>query len=81
MFILSSGEEISIKGLVELVAKAMRFKGNIVYDESKPDGQYRKPTSGLLLKTAFPKYKFTPLRKGIKKTVDWFVENYENCRK
>ena len=81
MFILSSGEEISIKGLVELVVKAMKFKGKVVFDDSKPDGQYRKPTSGLLLETAFPKYKFTPLKKGIKKTVEWFIDNYEGCRK
>ena len=79
--IISSGEEISIKDLVDLIVKAMKFKGKIVFDDSKPDGQYRKTTSNLLLKTVFPKYKFTKLKQGIKKTVDWFVENYESCRK
>tara|TARA_R110002020_G_scaffold163895_5_gene350128 strand:+ start:5323 stop:6264 length:942 start_codon:yes stop_codon:yes gene_type:complete len=79
--ILSSGEEITIKGLVELIVKAMKFKGKVVFDDDKPDGQYRKTTSNLVLRTCFPKYKFTPLKKGIKKTVEWFLENYEDCRK
>jgi len=28
-----------------------------------------------------PNFEFTPLSEGIKKSVGWFVENYENCRK
>jgi GDP-L-fucose synthase len=79
--IISSGEEISIKDLVDLIVKAMKFKGKVVFDDSKPDGQYRKTTSNLLLRHRFPEYKFTKLKQGIKKTVDWFVENYESCRK
>ena len=79
--IISSGEEISIKDLVDLIVKAMKFKGKVVFDDSKPDGQYRKTTSNLLLRQQFPEYKFTKLKQGIKKTVDWFVENYESCRK
>jgi GDP-L-fucose synthase len=81
MVILSSGEEISIKGLVELVVKAMKFKGTVVFDESKPDGQYKKTTSDVISKHIFPNYKYTSLKTGIKKTVDWFLSNYEDCRK
>jgi len=79
--ILSTGEEHSIRQLVIAVADAMDFQGQIIYDANKPNGQHRKPTSNLLLKNFVPEYKFTPFEEGIKKTVDWFVENYEACRK
>ena len=37
-----SGEEISIASLARLVADTVGFKGEIVYDNSKPDGTPRK---------------------------------------
>ncbi len=30
---------------------------------------------------AIKDFKFTSIEEGISKTVDWFIENYENCRK
>lgn len=79
--IISNSEEVTIRQLVESIVKAVGFEGKVVYDRSKPDGQYRKPTSNNLLRKTFPDYKFTPLDVGIQKTVDWFVENYEECRR
>ena len=80
--ILSTNEEHSIRDLVIAVADAMDFQGPIIYDDNKPDGQYRKTTSNERLKRVLPlDFEFTPFREGIKKTVEWFVENYENCRK
>jgi GDP-L-fucose synthase len=79
--ILSTSEEVSIGDLVEVIAKAVGYEGNIIFDKSKPDGQFRKPTSNLRLQDFVPEYKFTPLEKGIKQTVEWFKENYETCRK
>ena len=79
--ILSTSEEISIREAVETIADVMGFEGSIVFDDTKPDGQYKKPTSNLRLKSFLPEYEFTPFREGVKQTVDWFVENYEECRK
>lgn len=79
--IFTSGKEISIKDLVGLVTGAMDFKGKIVYDNTKPDGQFRKPSDDTKLKKYHPEFKFTPIEEGIKKTVDWFLENYPNIRK
>ncbi len=79
--IFTSGNEISIKDLVGLVAKAMNFTGNIVYDSTKPDGQFRKPSDGSKLKKYYPDFVFTPIEDGIQKTVDWFLANYPNVRK
>jgi len=81
--IISNSIEVSIKQLVETIVKAMDFRGKVIYDKTKPDGQYRKPTTNLRLQDFIPECvnKFTPLEEGIQKTVDWFVENYETCRK
>lgn len=79
--ILSNGEEKSIKELVELVVKEMDFKGSVIFDKTKPDGQFRKPSDDSKLKKYLPDFKFTPLEVGIKNTVDWFIKNYPNVRK
>ena len=79
--ILSTSEEHSIRDIVIAIADAVDFQGHIIYDDTKPDGQYRKPTCNDKLMSIVPGYKFTPLEEGIQKTVDWFIENYENCRK
>ena len=79
--ILSTGVETSIKELVETIAKSVDFKGDILWDDTKPEGQYRKPSDNTPLKTLFPSFNFTSLERGIFKTVRWFAENYPNIRK
>ena len=79
--ILSPSEEISIKEVVNMIAEAFEFDGEIVWMDDKPDGQFRKPSDNSKLKSLIPDYKFIPLYDGIKETVSWFLENYENCRK
>jgi GDP-L-fucose synthase len=79
--ILTSGIEVSIRELTEMVAKKMRFKGNLVFDSSKPDGQYRKPSDTTKLKNCLPEFRWTPLEEGIDRTVDWFLFNYPNLRR
>ena len=78
--IFSSGIEISIKDLVELVVEKMKFTGKVVFDESKPDGQYRKPSDISKLRKYLPDFKFTPIEEGSEITIDWFLSNYPNVR-
>lgn len=78
--ILSSGIEISIKELVLLVAKKMKFTGKIIFDSEKPDGQFRKPSDMTKLLKYLPNFQFTPIEKGIEQTVKWFLTNYPNAR-
>ena len=79
--IFSSGIEISIRDLVELVARKMKYNGKLIFDSSKPDGQYRKPSDTTKLRKYLPDFVFTPIEEGIEKTVDWFVAHYPNVRK
>ena len=78
--ILSTSEEISIKEAVEFIAKEMEFNGKIIFDDTKPDGQYRKPSDNSNIMKHLPNYKFTPFKVGIKETIDWFLKNYPNVR-
>ena len=78
--IFSSGIEISIKDLVGLVVEKMSFTGKVVFDKSKPDGQYRKPSDTSKLRKYLPDFKFTPMEEGIEITIDWFLSNYPNVR-
>ena len=39
---IGAGVEITIKGLVNLIVKLTKFKGEIVWDTSNPDGQPRR---------------------------------------
>ena len=79
--IVSGDDEVSIKDLVGLLVDEFKFKGKVVFDETKPDGQYRKPSDNSLIKELLPDFEYTPFEQGIKETVNWFKENYENARK
>ncbi|KAJ1517070.1 GDP-L-fucose synthase, partial [Coelomomyces lativittatus] len=48
---------------------------------SYTDGQYRKTASNAKLRSYLPDFQFTSLNQGIQETVDWFLKNYETCRK
>ncbi len=79
--IFSPSQEISIIDLVDLIVKEFNFKGKVIFDNTKPDGQFRKPSDNSKLKSYLPDFKFTPIEEGIKETVNWFFKNYENARK
>jgi len=79
--IFSNSVEISIMDLVDLLVKEFNFKGKVVFDNSKPDGQFRKPSDNSKLKSYLPNFEFTPIEKGLKETINWFIENYDKTRK
>jgi GDP-L-fucose synthase len=75
---LGSGREINIKTLTELIAKLSDFKGKIVWDPTKPDGQ---PRRGLDVSRAKREIGFTAnttLEEGLKKTIKWFEDQHGN---
>lgn len=71
---IGAGFEISIKGLVGLIVKLTGFKGKIIWDKSKPDGQPRRrlDTSKAGKELGF-KAK-TKFEAGLKKTIEWYKE-------
>ncbi len=72
---LGAGFEISIKELVELIARLTGFQGKIVWDSSKPDGQPRRM---LDTSKAFREFGFkakTKFEEGLKRTIEWYKNN------
>jgi len=78
---VSEADEISIKDVVDTVVEAMDFKGEVLWDTTKADGQYKKTASNHKLMSLNPNFNFTPFKDGIKETVEWFNKNYESARK
>jgi len=81
--ILSPDEEseISIGDIARLIAKKFDYLEYLEFDEKKPDGQYKKTASNKKLKELLPNYKFKDFETGIDETIDWFIQNYNSCRK
>jgi len=81
--ILSVGEEdeVSIGDVAKLVAEAMNFKGKLIFDTTKADGQFKKTASNKKLMSLNPTFKFTPIKEAVQKSVDWFEKNYKEARK
>lgn len=77
---VSSSVETSIREAVETIGKAFNFTGPIRFDDSKPDGQLRKPTDTTSLRKALPGFKFTSLAEGIRRTASWFEANYPEVK-
>jgi len=72
---LGAGFEISIKDLVQLIVKLSRFKGEIVWDKLKPDGQ---PRRSLDTSRAYKEFGFkakVSFEAGLKKTIAWYERN------
>ena len=73
--------EVSIKDVALSVVKAMQFEGEVIFDDSRADGQLKKTANNVKLRKLLPDHKFTSIDEGIQKSVDWFIENYETLRK
>jgi len=69
---VGSAEEISVRDLVETIAHLTRFKGRIVWDETKPNGQPRRKLDVSRAEKAFGFRSSIPLEEGLRRTVGWF---------
>ncbi len=71
---LGAGFEITIKELVNLLVKLMNFKGKIIWDTKKPNGQPRRM---LDTSKAYKEFGFkakTKFEEGLKKTIEYFIK-------
>ena len=71
---LGAGFEITIKDLVNLVVKLTGFKGRILWDSTKPDGQPRRCLDTSRAKKEFGFKAKVDLESGLKKTIAWYKE-------
>lgn len=75
---LGSGQEISIRELVTLIAKLTVFSGEIRWDTTKPDGQPRRCLDTSRAESYFGFKARTTLDEGLRRTIDWYMQNRKN---
>jgi len=74
---LVNPKEVSVLEIAEIITKKFGIdKDKIIFDKSKPSGQFRKPAI-----SDVEWYDFVKLSSGIEHTIDWFIKNYNNARK
>ena len=72
---IGTGKEIKICELIESIADIMGFDGEIVYDDTKPDGQPRRCLDTTKARDVLGFEAKTGLSEGLKKTVQYFLES------
>jgi len=72
---LGSGMEITIRDLVALIGELTGFDGEIVWDATKPDGQPRRCLDVSRAREEFGFEAEMGFREGLKRTIEWYVEN------
>ncbi len=69
---IGAGFEISIKELVRLIARIIGFKGKIVWDKTKPDGQSRRCLDTSRARKEFGFKAKTQFEEGLRRTIEWY---------
>ena len=72
--------ETSIKDFAELIKKIVGFKGKVIFDNTKPDGVYKK----VLDTKKVNKLGWKPvisLKSGLTKYYQWYLNNFESIRR
>lgn len=73
-------DEVSISDVAEAIKKAHNFSGQILYDTTKADGQYKKTASNRKLRSLYKDFTFTPFEQAIQESVTWYKENRQSAR-
>lgn len=71
---LGAGFEISIKDLINLIIKLIGFQGEVIWDETKPDGQPRRMINTTKAVKYFGFKARMPFEEGLRKTIHWYQE-------
>ena len=75
---IGAGFEISIRDLAELIKKLTNFKGKIVWDTTRPDGQPRRMLDTSKARQLFGFKAKTNLVPGLTKTISWYMKNHSS---
>ncbi len=73
---IGSGNEVTIKKLATLLCKLMDFKGEVIWDKTKPNGQPRRCLDVSKAKREFGFAAKIKLEEGLKKTIKWYRKTY-----
>ena len=79
LYNIGSGKDVTIKELAETIQAVVGYKGNILWDKSKPDGTPRKLMDVSKMRDLGWSYS-TELTEGIEKTYQWFLENIKDLK-
>lgn len=87
--ILSGDEkdEVSINFIARQIAQNFDYEHCLVYDSSFSDGQFKKTADNTKLRNLlrqsekYNSFQFEDISDGLRKSVDWFIKNYELARK
>jgi GDP-L-fucose synthase len=77
---LGSGDEISIADLVQLIADKCEFEGDVIFDTSKPNGQFRRQLDVTRARAYFGFNASTSLAEGLDETIDWYRASRQRTR-
>jgi GDP-L-fucose synthase len=80
LYNVGSGTDITIKALAELIQGIVGHKGEIIWDDTKPDGTPKKLMDSSKLNVKGWRSTID-LENGIKITYDWFLKNQESIKK
>ena len=69
---LGVGQEITIAALLDLIVSLTGFRGEILWDRSKPDGQPRRALDTSRAKSLFGFTAETTFRTGLERTIEWY---------
>ena len=69
---LGVGAEITIRDLVELIARLTRYRGELRWDATKPDGQPRRALDTTRARERFGFAAGTSFETGLRRTIDWY---------
>ena len=72
---LGSGNEISIKDLVNLLCYMIDYKGQVIFDSSKPNGQPRRLVDCSRAHSILGWKASTSFESGLKETIEWYRAN------
>ena len=79
LYNVGTGEDLTIKKLAATVQKIVGHTGEIIWDDTKPDGTPRKLMDVSKMNNIGWKHQVN-LEEGIHKTYNWFLENIKNFK-
>ena len=77
---IGSGQEMSIKDLVEMVVRLTDFNGQLVWQTDKPNGQPRRGLDVSRAKEYFGWSAQVSFEEGMRRTIEWFKENRDKIK-